>query len=691
MQKLALAIGMVLWISTACAPAVPGLDLGTTVPEDGGNRPDERESGIRILSDVVPPNQTDASKGRGGAGGTDARDATTADAGDDGAVDDDVPASADAAGDAVVRLDASGLDAHVSRPDVASDGKSSRPDGANFDVGATGDATGTDAPSAADGSSGDGDVAIVLADCTAVRACVRSALQAEAACLRQASVAARSSSEPLLACEAGACAGPCRTAYVMSDCNACLLSACPAALVACARQSGCGDGVVASLAEECDDGNADDRDACTAACTRARCGDGVVYDGQEACDDGNRIDTDACLTSCRSAACGDGIVWTGVEGCDDGNRTGGDGCSAACLIESCGNGIVDPSEECDEGTGNRDDAPCLPTCRANRCGDGKTCRSDGCGARLGTLLEQCDDGNDGNSDACVKACRSATCGDGYVRDGVERCDDGNDDPFDGCGHCFPPTAHLLITEVVTRPAGAEFIEVTNPTTFTIALSDYLLSDSHLYYEIASGAFTTASGSDFAARFPDGAALEPGHYVVVALGNASGGSQSFAVTYGKAPDFELRPTANQASDDPTVPNMVAVGGSSIGASASLTDGGEPIVLFSYRGGDLVSDVDYVFYGTPSTSNQMVDKTGVVAGASSYVADTPATAQHPIAAPSEGGSIHRCLYAESHETAAQGNGIAGHDETSEDVATSFRLGTSATERTPGLPPPVGVCVQ
>jgi hypothetical protein len=89
--------------------------------------------------------------------------------------------------------------------------------------------------------------------------------------------------------------------------------------------------------------------------------------------------------------------------------------------------------------------------------------------------------------------------------------------------------------------------------------------------------------------------------------------------------------------------------------------------------------------------MVDKTGVVAGASSYVADTPATAQHAVAAPGEAGSIHRCVYGESRETAAQGNGIAGHDETSEDVAASFRLGTNAAERTPGLPPPVGVCAQ
>jgi hypothetical protein len=136
-------------------------------------------------------------------------------------------------------------------------------------------------------------------------------------------------------------------------------------------------------------------------------------------------------------------------------------------------------------------------------------------------------------------------------------------------------------------------------------------------------------------------------------------------------------------------MIAVGGASIGASASLTDGGEPVVLFSYRGGELVSDVDYLFYGTPSTSNQPVDKTGVVAGASSYLADTPASGQRAVPAPGETGSIHRCVYAESHERPGQGNGMAGHDETSEDAATAFAIGTTTAARTPGAPAPVGLC--
>jgi hypothetical protein len=249
--------------------------------------------------------------------------------------------------------------------------------------------------------------------------------------------------------------------------------------------------------------------------------------------------------------------------------------------------------------------------------------------------------------------------------------------------------HLLITEIVTRPGGAEMIEIVNPTAQDVDLSGYWLSDSHLYYSVVWGTFATASGSDFAARFPDGAAIAPGQYVVIALGNASGGTQSFAATYGRLPDFELRPTANGAIDDETVPNMLGEGGGAIGANASLTDGGEPVVLFFYREGDLVSDVDYVFYGAQSVSNAVVDKTGLTSGSSAYLADTAAGAQRTAAAPGETGALHRCHYAELGESAPPGNGLTSHDETSEDMATAFRATASADERTPGGPAPSSVC--
>src|SRR5262249_52734378 len=85
----------------------------------------------------------------------------------------------------------------------------------------------------------------------------------------------------------------------------------------------------------------------------------------------------------------------------------------------------------------------------------------------------------------------------------------------GAAALCDPATHVLISEIVTRPRGAEFIELFNPTSLVVDLSSYWLSDSHLYAEVISGGFSTASGSDFAARFPQDATIGPGEYRTVA--------------------------------------------------------------------------------------------------------------------------------------------------------------------------------
>ncbi len=109
------------------------------------------------------------------------------------------------------------------------------------------------------------------------------------------------------------------------------------------------------------------------------CGDGIVEPGEQ-CDDGNTVGTDSCV-DCMNAVCGDGFLHAGVEECDFGPAGIGDdsdGCRDDCTRISCGDGIVDAGE-------------------------------------------QCDDGNDVNTDACVN-CMNAECGDGYLEAGVEECD-----------------------------------------------------------------------------------------------------------------------------------------------------------------------------------------------------------------------------------------------------------------------------
>ncbi len=134
------------------------------------------------------------------------------------------------------------------------------------------------------------------------------------------------------------------------------------------------------------------------------CGNGRV-EGDEECDDGNPVETDSCLTNCRTARCGDGLVHADVEACDDGNMSNNDACvGEACAQATCGDGYL--------RTNLPDDHP---------------------------AFEQCDDGDQDDSNYCTNLCREARCGDGVVnveipaRDpSFEGCDDGNDDDNDGC-------------------------------------------------------------------------------------------------------------------------------------------------------------------------------------------------------------------------------------------------------------------
>ena len=76
------------------------------------------------------------------------------------------------------------------------------------------------------------------------------------------------------------------------------------------------------------------------------CGNGILDDGEQ-CDDGNREDRDGCTNACTCARCGDAILHVfasvnpngacmpdAIEECDDGNLVSGDGwCSATCTRE----------------------------------------------------------------------------------------------------------------------------------------------------------------------------------------------------------------------------------------------------------------------------------------------------------------------------------------------------------------------
>jgi cysteine-rich repeat protein len=65
-----------------------------------------------------------------------------------------------------------------------------------------------------------------------------------------------------------------------------------------------------------------------------------------------------------SSACGDGVVNQPREECDDGNNEDGDGCTADCLDEFCGDGIANnqPNEWCDGNDDELCPGACEPDC-----------------------------------------------------------------------------------------------------------------------------------------------------------------------------------------------------------------------------------------------------------------------------------------------------------------------------------------
>jgi cysteine-rich repeat protein len=281
------------------------------------------------------------------------------------------------------------------------------------------------------------------------------------------------------------------------------------------------------------------------------------------------------------------------------------------------------------------------------------------------------------------------CGNGTI-EGSEACDDGNVVDKDGCNNlCKLPGGHLLITELVTSPSEAEFIELYNPSAATVALDKLYLSDRIDYLQVTEQGGAGGASSDFIARFPTGASLAAGAYAIIAIQ----GGLKYKMTYGKAPDYELKAT------DSTVPDMVAPFTSAISTNAGLTDGNEFVMLFTWDGSsDLIQDIDYVLW--KSSGGTMVYKTSAVcidgvdadATKTCYKSDTDVTKQSALQPASAGGSLHRCNYLEGAEITSGGNGVTGHDETSEVLGSTWKRNPNTLKyRTPGATAAVGFCPQ
>ena len=159
-----------------------------------------------------------------------------------------------------------------------------------------------------------------------------------------------------------------------------------------------------------------------------------------------------------------------------------------------------------------------------------------------------------------------------------------------------------------------------------------------------------------------------------LAIALNGSTEYQAAYGRKPDFELFEDGIAPDDIPELleayQGSINAGLGGAGNVPVLSDIAESLILYSWDGAtDLVQDLDYLMWGSNTAAR--IDKSGTTIGGGTYLADTPVASQEAAASagPTFGSVLRRVDGDEGTEVITGGNGIGGHNETSENLATTF----------------------
>jgi hypothetical protein len=248
--------------------------------------------------------------------------------------------------------------------------------------------------------------------------------------------------------------------------------------------------------------------------------------------------------------------------------------------------------------------------------------------------------------------------------------------------------HLLLTEVMPAGNEHEFIEIYNPTSETIALDRYFLSD-HTDYARLPGLFgdtggPALAGSDFIVKFPDGAQIFPGDVVVVAIR-----FEAFRETFGFAPNYGLIDF-----ESPDNRQMVVLDDTLMTDEPQISNSGEGVILFFWDGAtDLVADVDMVIAGrAPTATNALTDKSGVQVDGPDADASPSAYRPDDFSLPDMDADVEpavhsyqrRALEGDNERRDNRGNGLVGDDETSEDTRQTWTDSAQFAAPTPGVVP-------
>ena len=239
------------------------------------------------------------------------------------------------------------------------------------------------------------------------------------------------------------------------------------------------------------------------------------------------------------------------------------------------------------------------------------------------------------------------------------------------GLLFSNADHLVFSRITMNPTEAEFVSIHNPTTDPVDLSNYYITDAtssnKYYYKITSATdYWSGHPLDFIARFPNGYTIESNETLILGLHN----HDMFNTYYGYNADLTLFEDMRDAFDgEETISNPTDLDNDGISdffGSDILDNDSEVLVLFYWDGSsDLVQDVDYFIWGN---TDRAIDKTGVA----NYLDDTSIENQLPYYSHGQDSTYVRIANnMEGIEIQSGGNGITGHDETSENFPDSWNV--------------------
>ena len=211
--------------------------------------------------------------------------------------------------------------------------------------------------------------------------------------------------------------------------------------------------------------------------------------------------------------------------------------------------------------------------------------------------------------------------------------------------------HLIFNRVCINPNEGEMIEIYNPTDEIIDLSNYYLSDQNDYYMWVFDN-SNLSNQDFLIKFPENTQIDPQNSLSITTQT----SAIFETYYGHQPDISIIDTEFEISE--------------IGSNPNLSNSQEMLVLFYWDGvSNVVKDVDYFLWGG---NGQAVFKT--INEGYDY---NDTSIEDQIFIRNYGTSTYSdSLYVrnsidEIDENQNEGNGITGHDETSENLSASWTI--------------------